>query len=48
MNSFLRLAVLAIGIGLVYSSIKFMIKSKRQDFAMLFSGLFVLLLAIVF
>lgn len=48
MTSFLRFTVLAIGLGLVYSSIKFMIKNKRRDFAMLFSGIFILLLGIVF
>jgi len=48
MISFLRFAVLAIGIGMIYSSVKYMLKNKRQDFVMLFSGLFVLFLSLVF
>jgi hypothetical protein len=48
MISFLRFAVLAIGIGMIYSSIKYMFKNKKQDLVMFFSGLFVLFLALVF
>lgn len=40
MISFLRFVVLAIGIGMIYSSLKYMLKYKKADFTMFFSGLF--------
>lgn len=48
MISFLRFVVLAIGIGMIYSSLKYMLKYKKADFTMFFSGLFVLFLAFIF
>lgn len=45
---FLRFVVLAIGIGMIYSSFKYMLKNKKADFTMFFSGLFVLFLAFIF
>lgn len=40
----LKIMILAIGFYMVRSSLRFIIKNKKQDFTMLFSGLFVLLM----